>query len=360
MGAPTTDNRAPAKQTSTNTVPKAEAQPRRKWQKTLLSFGFPVVVSVILVIWVIGDIEDPERVWSSIWGAALLPLLAVIPLDLASHFLRALRWRRFIGKHVSIYYSFSSLMIGYAVNGVIPRGGEIVRIVNMNRMTGIPIARLLATLIAERMIDLLTLLALIGLSIMVQGHYITEEFPVLAKTALIGLVVVGIGFIGLALLAFFPVALCGLISKAAGRISLKFSTRAEQFVMQGANGLAFLRSWRQIGAVFLETIGIWVLLWGAFFAGLVSFHLIGDIDLQGSAVTFSITSASVLVPSAGAIGAFHKLGLDSLVVLYQADAARSLAFITVLHLIAYYVVPVGGGILTWIGQILLHRRENQS
>ncbi len=330
---------------------------RRSRRQTAIGIGIPVAISAVLVIWIVRGIDDPRQVWQSMWEAAMLPLLLVIPFVVASYFLRALRWCRFIGEPVSRFYAFSSVMIGYAVNGVIPRGGEIVRIVNMNRMTGVSIARLLTTLVAERMFDLVALLGLIGLSIVTAGDRVAAKFPMLEKIAIVGLVAVIVGCIVLVLLARYPALLSRIAGRVAERIHPKLGARVEGFVEQGIQGLAFFGSWKQVAAVFVETLGIWLLLWSAFAAALIAYGLFQQVGLQGSVVTFSITNAGFLVPSAGAIGAFHKLGLDSLVLLYQADPARSLAFVTVLHLLAIYLVPVGGGMLTWALQTTLRRKE---
>ena len=40
---------------------------------------------------------------------------------------------------------------------VLPRVGEVARVVNMNRMTKVPVARLVTTLIAERFLDVIAL-----------------------------------------------------------------------------------------------------------------------------------------------------------------------------------------------------------
>jgi hypothetical protein len=91
---------------------------------------------------------------------------------------------------------------------------------------------------------------------------------------------------------------------------------------------------------------------------LIAFGFLQPIGLEGSVVVFSITSASAVVPSAGAIGAFHKLGVDSFVLLYEMGFARALGFVSVLHMLAYYVVPLGSGFVLWLGQGLLVTKED--
>ncbi len=332
-------------------------KPARTWRSVIFGFVLPVLVSAGLVIWTVYDLEDTAMVWSSLWSASLIPLLVSIPASIASHLLRAIRWRRLIGEKVSLFYAFSSVMIGYAVNGVIPRGGEVVRIVNMNRMTGVPVALLLTTLIAERMLDLLSFLLVLALSIAIRGEFVSEKFPAFKSLAPFGLAVLGIGFAGLVIFALFSNYLGGFLGKAAGRIRPSFGNRVEEIVRQGGKGLTFVKEPGKMVAIFFETIFIWVFMWLTFVLGLYAFDLLEIVGIKGSVVTYTVTGASVFVPSAGAIGAFHKFGQESLVFLYQADPSRSLAFATVVHLIGYYVVPVGVGVLMWIGQIILHNRN---
>jgi uncharacterized protein (TIRG00374 family) len=325
-------------------------KPASRWKRVVFGVGLPLAVSAALIAWVFSQIEDTTQVWNSILGAALLPLILAVPVNLASHFLRALRWRRFIGKPVSSYFAFSSVMIGYAVNGVIPRGGELARVVNMHRMTGLPIAHLLTTLVIERLLDFLSLLTLFGISMLLYGDYVSEKFPVLMGAAFLPLIAVGVGFALLVLLAFFSGSVSAWLRKRVGRNHPALGDRLAEIVAQGAEGLTFFRRPSQIVMVLLETVGIWTLLWVTFLLALISFDLYSAVGTAGSVVTYSITNASVFVPSAGAIGAFHVFGQDSLVLLYQIDPARALAFATALHLIVYYLVPVGGGVTTWLGQ----------
>lgn len=133
----------------------------------------------------------------------------------------------------------------------------------------------------------------------------------------------------------------------------------EALVNQVNQGFSFLRSPYQLSAVLLETIATWVLHWLSFVCVLISFGFLQPVGLEGSVVVFSITSASAVVPSAGAIGAFHKLGVDSFVLLYKMGMERALGFVSVLHLLAYYIVPLGSGFALWMGQGLLVTKKDK-
>ena len=321
-----------------------------------MGIGFALLISAGLVAWILRDLENPEQIWQHIGSARFSILLLVLPINILGHLVRASRWRRLISSPVSLFYSFSSVMIGYAVNGVVPRGGELARLVNMNRMTGVPFVKLLASLLAERVLDLVTLLGLIGLSFAVHGDTIAKHFPSLAGGVPMVMVMTIVLFGGILVLGIFPHHLIPWARALVARFHEGVAGGMEKLMIQGAEGLRFLKSGKSLALVFAESVLVWLALFSTYAVAAGAFGLFDELGLLGSAVGFSITNASVLVPSAGAIGAFHKFGQDALVFFYDVDATRALAFVTVLHLIAYYVVPIGCAIVCWPLQLLLGKR----
>ena len=70
---------------------------------------------------------DLVAFWKIIRGADYLWVLLSIPVSLFSHWIRAMRWKTMlepIKKNGSVWNMFSAVMVGYAMNNVLPRGGE--------------------------------------------------------------------------------------------------------------------------------------------------------------------------------------------------------------------------------------------
>ena len=140
--------------------------------------------SLSLLTWVLWR-ANLDHVWNVLKTAEYRLVLLGIPIILGGLVLRALRWRILVAPlgYVSWEESFGSLALGYLANNVLPaRAGELVRSYNAARQTGISVPSLLATIIVERVLDGLLLLA-IFLSIVI----------VLAPT---GLHVYGLLFMG--------------------------------------------------------------------------------------------------------------------------------------------------------------------
>ena len=102
----------------------------------LLIFG----ITLLLVLFSLRGIQvgEGENKWDFLlktWQSAdktWLMLMALVAM--ISHLLRAERWRMLMaasGHHVKLADSFFSLMVGYLVNLVVPRGGEVSRCYNL-------------------------------------------------------------------------------------------------------------------------------------------------------------------------------------------------------------------------------------
>ena len=324
----------------------------------LLKGGLAFVVTGGFVYWILAyQVKDPARIAGFIRNAAVLPLLVILPLSFVSHLLRAWRWRRFIGRPVPLFYAFTSVMIGYAVNDVLPRVGEVVRVVNMNRITRVPLAHLVTTLVAERVLDVLALVVLLGLSLLLEGGRIAAQFPELARAGPVALAGALGGLVLLFAVAFASEPLCRASGALARRLHPRLGDRVEGVIRQGAEGLAFLRKPSQALPVLIETTGIWALYLLAFLLGLSSFGLLEEIGLRGGTVAFSVSTAGVLVPAVGAIGPYHEFGKTALTQLYHVDSDRALAFVTVIHAVLFYVVGGLGGVAAWGAQVWKRRRE---
>ncbi|MEG2277856.1 MAG: lysylphosphatidylglycerol synthase transmembrane domain-containing protein, partial [Odoribacter sp.] len=97
--------------------------------------------------------EDVNYTWI---GVACL-------LGIASHTSRAMRWQLLtdsMGYKISFWNSFMGVMIGYFANLAIPRMGEFTRCGVVNKYEQVPFAKLLGTVVTERVIDMIILLFL--------------------------------------------------------------------------------------------------------------------------------------------------------------------------------------------------------
>ena len=91
--------------------------------------------------------------------------------------IRTLRWQmliRSIGYETKFLNAFSALSISYFVSFVVPRLGEVTRCLSVKKQHDIPFMQLLGTVIIERIVDILSLIILLCLTLFLQFDQIME------------------------------------------------------------------------------------------------------------------------------------------------------------------------------------------
>jgi uncharacterized protein (TIRG00374 family) len=130
---------------------------------------------------------------TSFWAIGLSVLFQVL-----AHFVRGWRWQfllRPIKEKTSLYIAFKAVMAGYAMNNVIPRSGEIIRPALASSQEKMPFAGTFATIIVERIFDVIALGLLFVFSLFNYEKEFKSAFPDLAGAAIPLLVVISIGLI---------------------------------------------------------------------------------------------------------------------------------------------------------------------
>jgi uncharacterized protein (TIRG00374 family) len=148
-----------------------------------------IAISAICVLFSLVDVEPKDFVHPAIVMAAVdripttLELIreklahsnwagfaVICVLTIFAFWVRAVRWQFFIRSErpVSRVNLFSATMIGFMANNILPfRLGEFVRPYVLARRENMSKSTLLATVVVERVIDMLTLLSIFGIALMV-------------------------------------------------------------------------------------------------------------------------------------------------------------------------------------------------
>ena len=142
--------------------------------KTFLQYAFIFLITGLLIWFALSGLTGENKgeylldTWRSAdkWWLMAMAVIAII-----SHLLRAERWRMLLepsGYKPTLKSSFLSLMIGYLVNLVIPRGGEVSRCYNLYKLDKTPVEISFGTVVVERIVDLVCLLLLIAAAFIVE------------------------------------------------------------------------------------------------------------------------------------------------------------------------------------------------
>lgn len=213
-----------------------------------------VAISVAAVWFSMRGVSVPE-VWRALGHSNLLLFGAVMGLTLSSFWIRALRWRSLLsgGRTATLRSLYSATMIGFMANNVLPfRLGEFVRAWALARREKCSTTMVLATVVVERVVDMLALLAILGVTMLVhpiQANSKAAEVTQAGATSLIALTV------GLTLLLILLERTPGLARRFVHRLSARLPERHRGRVVAALDhfveGLGLFRDLPRLLWVFL-------------------------------------------------------------------------------------------------------------
>jgi len=258
----------------------------------------------------------------------LLPILGVTVLWL---YLRSLRWRLLLApiQPARTKVLFASLCIGYMANTFLPAHlGEFVRAWHASGRCGIVAGSVFATIVVERLLDIASLLLLLGAALLVfpfPGWVRQSGGVMLASVVVMGILLLLMKknrartlAVSGRLLRFLPAAPAARIRKLL-----------EQFLC----GVAPLKKRSR----YLAVAGLTLLIWASYALTFqLLFHAFGFVDRYrlpaiAALVAMVITTISVVVPSSpGYIGTYHFLCQLSLG-LFSVPRGPALSYAFVLH-----------------------------
>src|SRR5690242_1640832 len=124
----------------------------------------------------------------------------MLPPLMISNLFRAWRWEyllRPVKRDLRFRNLFSAMMVGYMINNVLPRAGEIARPYAIGKLEGVSRSAAFGTVLMERIFDLLSFLVVIALVPVVYSGPLTQIFPWFEQTG-VWITVVTLGALAVA------------------------------------------------------------------------------------------------------------------------------------------------------------------
>lgn len=319
-----------------------------------------VLISLLCILWLVRG-TDLRVLYETLRQTRYQWLVPVVVLYAVGMWLRALRWQLLLRStgHIDVGRLFRWSNIGYLINNVTPlRLGDVLRAYLCSEGTGIGLVEVLATLVVERLADIVALvLILVTLlpRVNLPGEYLT---PVLW----VGLAAV-IGVLVLVLVALRPRWCLDWFERLAARFDLLDRPWLRRAVASAVKGLSALGR----GSNAVGVLGLTVVAWLA--AGLQfqwTARSVG-LALPGSAalLVVCLTSLGMVVPaSPGSLGVIESIAVLTLA-LFGVGRGVALGYALVLRAVSYATLFALGLVSLWSEGIdagrlrrLLARPEN--
>ena len=309
-------------------------------------YYFFLAIGMVLLFLVFKDVNF-VWMWNEIKHAHFEWILLSFLFGIFAMASRAWRWKIMLeplGYTPSFLNCFNGVAIGYLSNIGLPRMGEIIRCSILNQTNGIPITKLIGTVILERVIDVIMLLSLILIVFFSQidrfgKFFMTEIFgDKLDKISLlfneIGSILIP-AFLVLCISSFLIIR--WVLKKYSDN---KIIIRISEFLKGLSDGVITLFKMKRKGEFIFHSLFIWVMYfvmtWVCFFA----YDPTSALTALDGLFMMVVGGLGMTAPVQGGFGAFHYL-VEKALLLYDikpsidtltgSELRPGLVFATIVH-----------------------------
>jgi glycosyltransferase 2 family protein len=285
----------------------------------------------ILLLYLAFKGQDLNKMITDLRRANFEWVILSIIISMIAHLLRAYRWNLMIGSlghgTPSILNTFHAVIMGYLANLAFPRMGELARCTVINKSDKIPVTKLLGTVIAERLIDLLMLgfifLLAILLEFKVLSGFLNEH--VLSKlSGRIGDIILLI--FGLILLFLVVIFFMILMKKKKWR----FSERIFHFFSGMKTGILSVKMLDNKAGFLFSSVFIWLLYGLSSYVCFFALNATSSLGPGAALSTLVSGSLAMIAPVQGGIGAFHWMVSEGLIA-YGISKTDGLSYALLVH-----------------------------
>ncbi|HEY7751710.1 MAG TPA: lysylphosphatidylglycerol synthase transmembrane domain-containing protein [Ignavibacteriaceae bacterium] len=279
------------------------------------------------------------EVLSLVSEASIFWVLIFVVTIMLGHYIRALRWKYILHSvkpDIKMKNLFGALMVGYGVNCVTPKLGEVTRAIMIGNWEGLSRSSMFGTVIVERIIDVISLGSAVLISAFIWRENLYINFPWLEST----LYFTGFLMLAVIILIYLTVSLkekfYGVIVKAVSKISDKLAGKVAYIIEMLTQGFASLKGKKN----YTYTIILTVLILAVYaLTSYIGFFMLNmePATYEMGWVLMSISAIGVVIPTPGGTGSYHTLAKSTLVLLFGFNETLSAAYAFLTHIISYFL-----------------------
>ena len=281
-------------------------------------------------------------------------MLLSFPFGIMAQVFRGWRWCQSlepVGEKPRSSTCIHAIFISYATSLLIPRIGEFARCAILRRYDKTDFPKALGTVVAERAIDSLLVLAVAGITLVSQMRIFhiffdqtgTSIDAVIDRFSTAGYIVTGICAAAVGVLLHF------LFKRMAIYNKVKETVRG---IWQGINSIKRVRN-KPLFLFF--TLAIWGSYFLHYYLTFFCFESTVSLGMACAMVTFVVGSIAVIVPTPNGAGPWH-FAVKTMLILYAVGSNDALNFVLIVHSVQTLLVVVLG-VYAWIALAFTHQKE---
>lgn len=316
----------------------------------ILKYALLLAISGLLMAYAIRG-QDLSRIGQTLREANYGWLALTLALSTMGYFSRAYRWKMQLDSatttaRASFSEVYHAMMVGYLANLVLPRMGEVIRCSILRRTSRVPVEVSLGTVVAERIIDVVVLLSLLGATLLldfnkfwswVSDWLLTGRYDALARNRT---TLIAAGIIAVVLLAG---AIFGLLRNLERLRQNAFFNRLVGFARGMMAGVFSVLKLKRKGLFLFHTLFTWSIYFLTSYLTFFAFPETSHLGVVAGLAVLTFGAFGMAAPVSGGIGTFHLL-VQSTLLVYGISKGGGIAYALVAHGAQTLLVVLMGGI----------------
>jgi uncharacterized protein (TIRG00374 family) len=279
-------------------------------------------------------------IWRAIVDARPGMIAGAILATFVTYFLRAYRWRALLQPlgHARFRTAFRTTVIGFTASFLLPaRVGEILRPYLLARQEGLKPPATFATVIVERVLDLVTLLLMFACAMPFLGVAVGSQVKTAGALAAAGAIA---AFAVLFVCAGHPERLGHWITRLTSWLPASMAHAAGRLAHVFAEGLAVMRDPRQLVICAVWSIPLWLSIGMSVWLTSRAFDL--TVSYAGAFLVMMFLVVGVATPTPGAAGGYHWMYRIAVTQFFGARPDSAAAAALVLHAVSFVPITILG------------------
>lgn len=264
----------------------------KKALSKFLQIAIPLGLGIFLIWYVYSNFTEQQLLdlETHFKNADYGYVVLAVSLSIFSHLSRAYRWSFMLeplGYKPKLANNFMTIAVAYVMNIFIPKSGEVTRGLLLTKYEDVPFDKGFGTIISERIVDLIFLLALTALAISLKYDilytYVTNLIPV-QKLVLLGVLGFVLLFVGYLLLKY---------------LKFSFIAKIKTFISGLKDGVLSIWIMKKKGAFIVHTFLIWGLYVLSFYTATMALDETSGIAFSTLIIAFVVGSFTFAFTNSG-------------------------------------------------------------
>ncbi|MEO8448740.1 MAG: lysylphosphatidylglycerol synthase transmembrane domain-containing protein [Gemmatimonadota bacterium] len=303
-----------------------------------------IAITVALLAWTLKGVSFSEVIERA-RTAHPVPIIIAVLLATFTFVLRMFRWRLLLRSDQDQPIPYRSLWhaiaIGFMANNLLPlRAGEFLRAYSINRLEPVRLTSALSSLVVERLLDAIVVVALLLISLTTAGIPADATIAGIKMSAVAsrGAILCAILLVAVLSVLFFPLQAEALIRKVIPAKAL--ADRLVTIVEGIRQGLASLSSPRRIIGAVLWSFAVWLVNCLAFYVAFAAFDI--QVGFSGAMLMQSILVFGIATPSTpGFFGVFEGV-IKAILSTFGVAAGPAVSYGLTYHITTYIPITLLG------------------